>query len=63
MVTKLLCYLLFLLIETVLIAGSVVLVACFYLPFVTIKGLLLTLQGKATATPNTDPGNTASSAS
>lgn len=62
MVTKLLCYLIFLLIETLIISGSVVVVVCFYLPFVAIKGIVLALRGKATATPNADHGNTASSA-
>ena len=62
MVTKLLCYLLFLLIETLIISGSVVVVVGFYLPFVAIKGIVLTLRGKATTAPNTDHGNTASSA-
>ena len=62
MVTKVLCYVLFLLIESLIISGSIVVVLCFYLPFVGIKGLFLGLQGKAASPTNPDPGNTASPA-
>ena len=47
MATKLLSYLLFVLIETVIILGSIVVVVCLYLPFVAIKGLIVTALGKA----------------
>ena len=47
MAIKLLSYLLFFLIETVIILGSILVVVCLYLPFVVIKGLVLTATGKA----------------
>ncbi|MCA8958461.1 MAG: hypothetical protein KDC87_20455 [Planctomycetes bacterium] len=48
MAKRALCYLLFFVIETLIIVGSLVLVVCVYLPFVAIKGVLMTLLGKAT---------------
>ena len=62
MATKVLCYLLFLVIETLIISGSIVVVVCLYLPFVALKAIVLGLQGKAVAKTNADPGNTASPA-
>jgi len=47
-VKKLLCYLIFFLLETLIILGSIVVVVCFYLPFVVLKGVVMTVTGKAT---------------
>lgn len=48
MATKILCYLIFFVLESLIILGSLVVVVCLYLPFVAIKGVLMTLIGKAT---------------
>ena len=45
---KLLCYLVFFLLETLIILGSIVVVVCLYLPFVALKGVVMTVTGKAT---------------
>lgn len=47
MATKLLCYLIFFILETLIILGSVVVVICLYLPFVVLKGVWMTVTGKA----------------
>ena len=46
-VKKLLCYLIFFLLETLIILGSIVVVVCLYLPFVALKGVVMTVTGKA----------------
>ena len=48
MAKKLLCYLIFLILETLIILGSIVVVVCLYLPFVVLKGIVMTATGKAT---------------
>ena len=45
---KLLCYLIFIVLETLIILGSVVVVFCLYIPFVVVKGIVMTVTGKAT---------------
>ena len=59
MLAKLLCYLIFILIETVIILGSIVVVLCYYLPMVALKGVAQSLSGKAslrTEKPESSPG-------
>ena len=48
MAKTLLCYLIFTVVETLIILGSIVVVLCLYLPFVALKGTVMTLTGKAT---------------
>lgn len=55
MAIKLLCYLIFALLETLIILGSVVVVICLYLPFVAIKGVILAVLGKASTKPTRQP--------
>ena len=47
-VKKLLCYLIFFVLETLIILGSIVVVVCLYLPFVALKGIAMTVTGRAT---------------
>ena len=47
MAKKLLCYLIFAVIESLIILGSIVVVTTLYLPFVVIKGVVLAVLGKA----------------
>ena len=44
---KLHCYLIFFVLESLIILGSLLVVVCLYLPFVALKGVLLTVTGKA----------------
>lgn len=47
MAKKLLCYLIFFLLETLIVLGSIVVVVCLYLPFVVLKALVQLVTGKA----------------
>jgi hypothetical protein len=53
MAKKVLCYLMFFILETLIILGSIVVVVCLYLPFVVLKALVMTVTGKVT--PRTRP--------
>jgi hypothetical protein len=48
MTKKVLCYLIFFILETLIILGSIVVVVCLYLPFVVIKAIVMTATGRAT---------------
>ena len=52
---KLLCYLIFIVLETLIILGSIVVVVCLYLPFVALKAVLMTATGKVTPRLGDDP--------
>jgi len=49
MAKKLLCYLIFFMLETLIVLGSIVVVVCLYLPFVALKAIVLTAMGKASS--------------
>jgi hypothetical protein len=62
MAKKLLCYLIFLVLETLIILGSIVVVLCLYLPFVALKGAWLTATGKVTPRVGAEPSPSVSEA-
>ena len=45
---KLLCYLIFWMLESLIILGSFAFVVCLYFPFVVLKAAAMTATGKAT---------------
>ncbi len=55
MAKKLLCYLIFFVLETLIVLGSTVAVVCLYLPFVGLKAIVLTAMGKSSSKAPPEP--------